>query len=235
MHFVYRTAACATRRRPFLLQFGPVVPPASYLSDGKQLCIRLSSTAGHKSAAKNRIKDGANTPPKGQLFSFIRPLPTPPPPPKGTPVTINTHDIEQYVQPLYVRGWGLLSGILPNGNDIAVLSKRFEFADAEALQGFLADLSKYEEKKQVRSLFRFLLFHFFYLQCQFLTKHFISITQRRMCLRIDMLSSSALGRTSLEEGQMQRRKWRIRMRRHRGLLRGIFDSLMPLRSYLSMC
>ncbi|KAF8494831.1 hypothetical protein F5888DRAFT_1805159 [Russula emetica] len=85
--------------------------------------------------------------------SSIRPLPTPPPPPKGTPPIINTHDIKQYVQPLYARGWGL-SPILPNGNGIAVLRKRFEFANAEALEGFLV-----EEKKQVRS-------HFVQLQLQ---------------------------------------------------------------------
>ncbi|KAN0113998.1 hypothetical protein V8E52_007147, partial [Russula decolorans] len=118
----------------------------SSLFHGKQLCIHLSST-GHKSAAKNQIKkNGANTPPKSHLSS-IRPLPTPPPPPKGTPLTINTHDIEQYVQPLYARGWGL-SRILPNGNGIAVLRKRLEFANATALEGFLADLSEYEEENQ---------------------------------------------------------------------------------------
>jgi hypothetical protein len=123
---------------------------ASSLFHGKQLCIHLSST-GHKSAAKNQIKkNGANTPPKSHLSS-IRPLPTPPPPPKGTPLTINTHDIEQYVQPLYARGWGL-SRILPNGNGIAVLRKRLEFANATALEGFLADLSEYEEENQVRFL-----------------------------------------------------------------------------------
>jgi hypothetical protein len=149
MHFVFRTASCATRRRSFLLRTSPFVPPASSLSCNKQLCIRLSST-GHKSAAKNQIKNGANTPPKSQ-FSSIRPLPTPPPPPKGTPPTINTQDIEQYVQPLYARGWGF-SRILPNGNGIAVLRKRFEFANAKALKGFLADLSEYEETKQVRFL-----------------------------------------------------------------------------------
>jgi len=46
-----------------------------------------------------------------------------------------------------VRG---LSPILPNGNGIAVLCKRFEFASADGLEEFLADLSEYEEKKQVR-------------------------------------------------------------------------------------
>jgi hypothetical protein len=57
------------------------------------------------------------------------------------------------VQPLYSRGWGL-SPILPNGNGIAVLRKRFEFGSAEALEEFLAGLSQYEEKKQVRFSFR---------------------------------------------------------------------------------
>jgi hypothetical protein len=160
MHFVFRTASCAIRRRSFLLKTSPVVPPASSLSHTKQLCIRLSSTAaGHKLAAKDQIKNGANNTLPKSRFSSIRPLPTPPPPPKGTPPTITTHDIEQYVQPLYARGWGLsLSGILPNGNGIAVLRKRFEFANAEAVEGFLADLRKYEEKKQVRSLIQFQLF-----------------------------------------------------------------------------
>ena len=150
MHFVFRTASCATRRHSFLLKTSPVVPSASSLSRGKQLCIRLSSTR-HKSAAKDQIKNGANTPPKSQELSSNRPLPTPPPPAKGTPLTINTHDIERYVQPLYARGWGF-SRILPNGNGIAVLRKRFEFANAEALEGFLADLGEYEEKTQVRFL-----------------------------------------------------------------------------------
>jgi hypothetical protein len=164
MHFVFRTASCAIRRRSFLLKTSPVVPPASSLSHAKQLCIRLSSTAaGHKSAAKDQIKNGANnTLPKSRFSSIssISPLPTPPPPPKGTPPTITTHDIEQYVQPLYARGWGLSrSEILPNGNGIAVLRKRFEFANAEPVEGFLADLREYEEKKQVRS-HSFSTFHF---------------------------------------------------------------------------
>ena len=153
MHFAFRTASCAIRRRSFLLKTSPVVPPASSLSHAKQLCIRLSSTAaGHKSAAKDQIKNGANNTLPKSRFSSISPLPTPPSPPKGTPPTITTHDIEQYVQPLYARGWGLSrSEILPNGNGIAVLCKRFEFVNAEAVEGFLVDLRKYEEKKQVRS------------------------------------------------------------------------------------
>ena len=151
MNVVFRVASCATRRRSPLLKPSPVVRPASSLFRGKQLCVRLSSTE-HKSGPKNHIKNRANTPPKSHSPS-VRPLPTPPPPLKGTPLIINTHDIEQYVQPLYARGWGL-SQILPNGNGIAVLQKRFDFANAKALGGFLAGLSEYEKKKQVRSLIR---------------------------------------------------------------------------------
>lgn len=155
MHFVFRTASCAIFRRSFLLKTGPVVPPSSSLSCTKQLCVRLSSTAGHKPTAKNQTKTGANILTKSR-FSSIHPLPTPPLPPKGTPPTISTHDIEQYIQPLYARGWGLsLSPILPNGDSIIVLRKRFGFTNADALEGFLADLSEYEEKKQVRSSFYF--------------------------------------------------------------------------------
>lgn len=197
MHFVFRTVSRATLRRSFL---SPLVPPANSLSIGKQLCIRLSST-GRKSKSE---------------FSSLNPLPTPPPPPKGRPLIINTHDIEQYVQPLYARGWEL-SGI---GNSIAVLRKRFEFADAEALEGFLADLSEYEEKKKVRSL----PFQPFHLSCPFWTglsvllicsylEPIFSIMQRQMCLMVKTQFSSAHGRMSLE-GRMG--KWRIRARRHRG-------------------
>ena len=104
----------------------------------------------YKSAAKNQIGQYA---PKSR-FSSIRPLPTPPSPPKGKPPTISTDDIEQYVQPLYARGWGF-SRILPNGNGIAVLRKRFDFANDNALKGFLADLREYEERAQVRFLISF--------------------------------------------------------------------------------
>ena len=54
---------------------------------------------------------------------------------------------------------------MPNGNGIAVLRKRFEFANAKALKGFLADLRKYEETKQVRFLisFRSTTFHFHFV------------------------------------------------------------------------
>ncbi len=147
MHFVFRAASCATRRS-FLLQTSPVRPPASSLSRAKRLVTRYSST-GPKRTAKNEVNSGgANAPPRSQVTS-IRRLPTPPPRPKGTPPTISTHDIEEYVQPLYARGWGL-SPILPNGNGIAVLRKRFEFASADGLEEFLADLSGYEEKMHVR-------------------------------------------------------------------------------------
>lgn len=40
---------------------------------------------------------------------------------------------------------------MPNGNGIAVLRKRYEFANAEDLEAFLADLREYEEEKKVRS------------------------------------------------------------------------------------
>ncbi|KAH9002148.1 hypothetical protein EDB86DRAFT_3074508 [Lactarius hatsudake] len=79
--------------------------------------------------------------------SSLDPLPALPLPVKGTPPIINTRDIEEYIQPLYSRGWGL-SPILPNGNGIPVLRKRFEFANARALQEFLANLREYEEGKQ---------------------------------------------------------------------------------------
>jgi len=91
------------------------------------------------------VTNGANAP--KNKHSSVRSLPMPPPAPKGTPPTITSRDIKKYVQPLYSRGWGL-SPILPNGNGIAVLHKRFEFMSAQALQAFLADLSEYERKKQ---------------------------------------------------------------------------------------
>jgi hypothetical protein len=152
MLLAFRISCCATRRFPTRLKTSSVVLSASALSHGNQLCARLSSN-GPKSAATNEVKREADTLPKNQ-FSSVRPLPTPPRALKGTLPTISTHDIEKYVQPLYSRGWGL-SPILPNGNGIAVLRKRFEFWSAEALEGFLADLSKYEEKKQVRFFFPF--------------------------------------------------------------------------------
>lgn len=77
----------------------------------------------------------------------LDPLPDPPQPLKGTPSIISTRDIGEYIEPLYSRGWGLVP-ILPNGNGIPVLRKRFEFTSADALQDFLADLREYEEKKR---------------------------------------------------------------------------------------
>jgi hypothetical protein len=143
MQLAFRTASCATRR----FSSTSAALPACALSHGKQPCARLFSTR-FKLAAKHEAKEGTNMPLKGQ-FSSILPLPKPPPRQKGTPPTISTRDIEKYVQPLYSRGWGL-SPILPNGNGIAVLRKRFEFGSAEALEAFLADLSEYEGSKQVR-------------------------------------------------------------------------------------
>src|SRR6266404_2761042 len=89
--------------------------------------------------------------------SSLDPLPDPPPRLQGTPFIITTPNIEEYIQPLYSRGWGL-TPILPNGNGIAVLRKRFEFSSANALQDFLADLREYEETKQVRSFHVHVLF-----------------------------------------------------------------------------
>lgn len=149
MRLASRAASYVTRRYPPLPHIGPVTPPAISPFRDKLVCSRPSSTVS-KSAAKKKVKNGANSPKNN--WSFIRPLPLLPPHRKGTPLTISTRDIEEYIQPLYLRGWGL-SPILPNGNGIAVLRKRFELASVEALEEFLADLSEYEEKKQVRSVF----------------------------------------------------------------------------------
>jgi hypothetical protein len=51
---------------------------------------------------------------------------------------------------LYARGWGLCP-ILPDGNGIPVLRKRFDFASARTLEAFLVALGEYEQRKQVRS------------------------------------------------------------------------------------
>jgi hypothetical protein len=96
-----------------------------------------------KKAAKSEQRIRPTTP------ASLDPLPDPPQPLKGTPSIISTRDIGDYLEPLYSRGWGLVP-ILPNGNGILVLRKRFEFTSANALQDFLADLREYEEKKQVR-------------------------------------------------------------------------------------
>ncbi|KAI9459097.1 hypothetical protein F5148DRAFT_1320026 [Russula earlei] len=130
-----RVASFATRRSLPFLQLGPLA-----LSNGMQIRTRLSSTA-----VEGTAKNGAHT--SKDEPSYVRPLPQNPPLPKGTPPTITTDDIEKYVQPLYSRGWGLCP-ILPNGNGIAVLRKRFEFASPWALEVFLADLSGYEERKK---------------------------------------------------------------------------------------
>ena len=179
MLLAFRISSCAALRFPTRLKTSSVVLSASALSHGNQLCARLSSK-GPKPAAKDEVKKEVDSLPKNQ-FSSIRPLPKPPPSLKGTPPTISTHDIEKYVQPLYSRGWGL-SPILPNGNGIAVLRKRFDFASAKALEGFLADLRQYEEKKQVRFFisFRSVLFGSSCLQFSIPTIFFFSTTQRRM-------------------------------------------------------
>ncbi|KAI9463672.1 hypothetical protein BJY52DRAFT_1184676 [Lactarius psammicola] len=110
----------------------------------RRISTRSSSTnttSVFKKAAKREQKLPRTT------SSSLDPLPALPPPPKGTPPIINTRDLEEYIWPLYSRGWGL-TPILPNGNGIPVLRKRFEFASADTLQEFLADLTEYEEKKQ---------------------------------------------------------------------------------------
>jgi hypothetical protein len=85
----------------------------------------LSALAWHKSAAKNQIKNGTNSPPKSESSS-IRPLPTPLPPPKGRPPTINTHDIEQYVQRsnCCMRTDGGFLGSYQTGNGIGEFARR---------------------------------------------------------------------------------------------------------------
>jgi hypothetical protein len=109
------------------------------------------------------------------------------------------------VQLLYARRWGF-SRILTNRNlnGIAVLQKQFEFANAEALGGFLVDLRRYEEKKLVRS-------HSFPVRLLIANglKPPFSITQKRMCLRINMPSSSARGRTSLSSLARRRSDARV--------------------------
>jgi hypothetical protein len=106
------------------------------------------SSSNHTSAVKKAAKSKQRPPPTSS--SSLNPLPDPPLPLKGTPSIISTRDIGEYIEPLYSRGWGL-TPILPNGNGIPVLRKRFEFTSVDALQDFLADIREYEEKKQVRS------------------------------------------------------------------------------------
>ncbi|KAH9047914.1 hypothetical protein EDB84DRAFT_1459683 [Lactarius hengduanensis] len=110
---------------------------------GRYFSTPANPTSVVKKAAETKQKLPQST------SSSLDPLPSLPLPLKGTPPIINTRDIEEYIQPLYSRGWGL-GPILPNGNGIPVLRKRFEFANARALQEFLADLREYEEEKHVR-------------------------------------------------------------------------------------
>lgn len=123
------------------------------------------------------------------------PLPDPPPPLKGTPSIISTRDIEEYIQPLYLRGWGLVP-ILPNGNGIPVLRKRFEFASVDALQDFLADLREYEEKKQVRPSSRTTLRR--HPSSSRRSNCISSTMRRRTYLKTSTPYSSARGRTLQE-------------------------------------
>ena len=148
MHRALRIASCATRHSSPLLRFSSTARPATSPTRGKQICARPSSTDSTSAAQSKTPKSEASAP--KHKFSSVHPLPKPPPPPKGTPPTICTHDIGQYIQPLYSRGWGL-SPILPDGNGIPVLRKRFDFVSPRALETFLVALSEYEEKKQVRS------------------------------------------------------------------------------------
>ena len=141
MQYAFRIAFHSTRCSfPFL--------QTSATTRSPKTISRLQHPSRLSSTAKKPIEDVPS--PSKEELSSVRPLPPPPPPPEGTPPTINTHDIERYVQPLYERGWGL-APILPKGNGIAVLRKRFDFASTKALQAFLADLREYEKKKQVRS------------------------------------------------------------------------------------
>ncbi|KAF8494844.1 hypothetical protein F5888DRAFT_606090 [Russula emetica] len=118
----------------------------------------LYSSTGHNSEAKNHIKNAANNTPRKASPHLSARFPHRPHHQKAhfrpsTPTTLSST-----CNRCMRAGWGR-SPILPNGNGIAVLRKRVEFANAEALEGFLV-----EEKKQ---------------------------SVCRMCLRINMPSSSA--------------------------------------------
>ena len=140
MQYTLRTAFHNTRRSLHFLRTSTAARSLIATSRPQRISARLSSTV------KNPVENDPD--PRKNESSSVRPLPTPPPRPKRTPPTISTRDIEEYVQPLYARGWEL-APILPNGNGIPVLRKRFDFASAEALQAFLADLREYEEREQV--------------------------------------------------------------------------------------
>jgi len=147
MHRALRIASCATRHSSPLLRFSSTARQTTSPTLGKRICARLSSTDSTSAAKSNPPKSEASAP--KHKFSSVHPLPKPPLAPKGTPPTISTRDVEKYIQPLYSRGWGL-SPILPNGNGIPVLRKRFDFASAQVLETFMVALSEYEERKQVR-------------------------------------------------------------------------------------
>jgi hypothetical protein len=150
----------------------------------RQISTRQSSakpTSVIKKAAKSVQRLRPTMP------ASLDPLPDPPQPLKGTPSIISTRDIGEYIEPLYSRGWGLVP-ILPNGNGIPVLRKRFEFTSADALQDFLADLREYEEKKRVRHSSHSGPILFVSLNC------ISSTTRRRTCLRTNTLYLSVRGR-----------------------------------------
>ncbi|KAI0305619.1 hypothetical protein B0F90DRAFT_1815213 [Multifurca ochricompacta] len=142
MQQVPRITLHGLRRYLFPRAFNLLLRPIS-VSRGQQVSIRFLST--EPTVAAKTFRAG-NRPRNNKLLS----VPSLPPPPsrlKGTPSIISTRDIEEYVQPLYLRGWGL-APILPNGNGIAVLRKRFDFANAEALHEFMTALREYEENQQ---------------------------------------------------------------------------------------
>jgi hypothetical protein len=150
MHRALRIASHGIHGSPPRLLGSPVAswPRSAFAhSRGQRICTRLSTTDSTSVAKEKVLKDNTSAP--ENKLSSVPPLPPPPPSEKGTPPIINTRDIEEYIQPLYSRGWGL-SPILPNGNGIAVLRRRFDFASEKALKTFLAGLKEYEETKQVR-------------------------------------------------------------------------------------
>ena len=137
-----------TFKRTLFLQINPVSRRHLLASAcrEKHISTRQLST-NHTSVVKKAVKSKQRRP---TTSSSLDPLPDAPLPLKGTPSIISTRDIREYIEPLYSRGWGL-APILPNGNGIPVLRKRFQFASVDALQDFLTDIREYEEKKQVRS------------------------------------------------------------------------------------
>jgi hypothetical protein len=140
MQPAFRIALHTVRRSRPPLQASSAICLPKAVSSLQQISTRLSSTA------TKPIEDDPS--PSTEKLPSISPLPSLPRVPQGAPPTVTTRDIERYVQPLYVRGWALAS-ILPNGNGIAVLRKRFDFTSAGEMQKFLMKLKEYERRKQV--------------------------------------------------------------------------------------